>query len=121
MVHTEEIWTCTTCALPSLSNSFFENANPIGSGDLSTSTNQDTSVSIVTFLAEESIHKNTQMAIYFNCMSLLPKVDELRAVFESSKPLFIAITETWLNNSITHMEVDINGYYIERQIGILDP
>ena len=54
------------------------------------------------------------MVIHFNCRSLLPKVDELRAVFESSKPLFIATTETWLNNSITNMEVDINGYSIER-------
>ena len=106
LVHTEEEWTCTACALPSLSDSFFENVDPaIGFGDLSTSIDHDINVPLVTFLAEENIrHNNTEMVIHFNCRSLLPKVDELHAVFESSKPLFIATTETWLNNSITNME-----------------
>ena len=50
---------------------------------------------------------NTEMVMLFNCRSLLPKVDELRAAFESVKPLFIATTETWLNKDINNMEVDI--------------
>ena len=50
---------------------------------------------------------NTEMVMLFNCRSLLPKVDELRAAFESVKPLFIATTETWLNKGINNMEVDI--------------
>lgn len=57
---------------------------------------------------------NTEMMIHFNCRSLLPKVDELRAAFESVKPLFIATTETWLNKGITNTEVDISGYCLER-------
>jgi hypothetical protein len=32
----------------------------------------------------------------------------------SVKPLFIATTETWVNNGISNTEVDINGYCIER-------
>ena len=41
-------------------------------------------------------------------------MDELRAAAKSVKPLFIATTETWLNNGISNTEVDINGYCIER-------
>ena len=54
------------------------------------------------------------MVMHFNCRSLLPKVDKLRTAVKSVKPLFIATTETWLNNGISNTEVDINGYCIER-------
>ena len=53
------------------------------------------------------------MVMPFNCRSLLPKVDELRAAVKSVKPSFIATTETRLNNGINNTEVDINGYCIE--------
>ena len=36
----------------------------------------------------------TDMVMPFNCRSLLPKVDELRAAMKSVKPSFIATTET---------------------------
>ena len=42
------------------------------------------------------------------------QVDELRAVFRLSKPLFIAATETWLNNNIPDTKVNNNEYCIER-------
>ena len=60
------------------------------------------------------LNSNTDMVMHFNCRSLLPKVDEPRAAMKSVKPLFIATTETWLNNGISNTEVDINGYCIER-------
>ncbi len=60
------------------------------------------------------LNGNTDMVMHFNCRSLLPKVDELRTAMKSVKPLFIATTETWLNNGISNTEVDINGYCIER-------
>ena len=54
------------------------------------------------------VERNEELLIHLNCRSLLPIIDELRTVFELSKPLFIAATETWLNNSITDMKVNIN-------------
>ena len=60
------------------------------------------------------MHGNRELVIHLNCRSLLPKVDELRAVFHLSKPLFIAATEAWLNNNVPDTEVNINEYCIER-------
>jgi hypothetical protein len=60
------------------------------------------------------LNSNTDMVKHFNYRSLLPKLDELRAAMKSVKPLFIATTETWLNNGISNTEGDINGYCIER-------
>ena len=58
-------------------------------------------MSLVSFLAGDNTrHGNRELVIHLNCRSLLPKVDELRAVFDLSKRLFIAATETWLNNNI---------------------
>jgi hypothetical protein len=54
------------------------------------------------------------MVMHFNYRRLLPKLDELRAAMKSVKPLFIATTETWLNNGISNTEGDFNGYCIER-------
>ena len=72
-------------------------------------------MSLVSFLAGDNTrHGNRELVIHLNCRSLLPKVDELRAVFDLSKPLFIAATETWLNNNIPDTEVNVNEYCIER-------
>ena len=66
-------------------------------------------------MAENRIHKNEELSINLNCQSLLPIIDELHTIFELSKPLFIAATKTWLKNSITDMEVNINDIRVERR------
>ena len=98
LIHTDEKWTCVSCALPSLSNSFFESDGLNVSNDKPISINENPNVSNLISLAENRIHKNEELLIHLNCRSLLPIIDELRIVFELSKPLFIAATETWLYN-----------------------
>ena len=39
---------------------------------------------------------NTLWLTHLNCRSLLPRIDELRLIFETNKPFLIAVTETWL-------------------------
>ena len=49
---------------------------------------------------------------YTNCRSILPKLEELRVLASSKKPNFIALTETWLDGSISSQEVHIDSYSI---------
>ena len=50
-----------------------------------------------------------------NCRSLLPCIDELRLIFKEAKPGIIAITETWLDDSVADHEIHIAGYNIIRK------
>ena len=101
-----------------LANDIETNPGPICTPrNINASDNSDLerNMSLVSFLAGDNTrHGNRELVIHLNCRSLLPKVDELRAVFDLSKPLFIAATETWLNNNIPDTEVNINEYCIER-------
>ena len=48
--------------------------------------------------------------LYTNCRSLLPKLDSLRVEALSSRPHVIALTETWIDSSISDHEIFIPGY-----------
>ena len=50
-----------------------------------------------------------------NCRSLLPCIDELSLIFKEAKPGIIAITETWLDDSVADHEIHIAGYNIIRK------
>jgi len=52
--------------------------------------------------------------IYYNARSLLSKLDELRAISETTKPDIICIVETWLDNEITDNEVCLVNYQLFR-------
>ena len=52
--------------------------------------------------------------ILFNCRSLLHQIDELRLIFTGDHPLLIAISESWLNDTVVDPEVAIHGYQIFR-------
>ena len=52
--------------------------------------------------------------IHFNCRSLLHHIDELRLIFTGNHPLLIAISESWLNDTVVNSEVAISGYQIFR-------
>ena len=52
--------------------------------------------------------------LYFNARSLLPKVDELRALVEQKSPHIICIVESWLSESIEDNEISIGDYQIHR-------
>ena len=51
---------------------------------------------------------------HMNCRSIISHIDELRVTFKHVSPQCIAITETWLNDSIFDFEVDIAGYTVHR-------
>ncbi len=52
--------------------------------------------------------------LYFNARSLLPKIDELRALVEQKSPHIICIVESWLSESIEDNEISIGDYQIHR-------
>jgi hypothetical protein len=52
--------------------------------------------------------------LYFNARSLLPKIDELRALTLVHKPHLICIVESWLDDQILNCEVCIDNYDIIR-------
>ena len=74
--------TCVSCALPSLSNSFFESDGLNVSNDKLISTKKNPNPSNLISLAENRFHKKEELLIHLNCKSLLPIIDELRTVFE---------------------------------------
>jgi len=52
--------------------------------------------------------------VYYNARSLLPKLDELRAVSEATRPDIICIVETWLDNSVSDNELCLFDYQLFR-------
>jgi hypothetical protein len=51
---------------------------------------------------------------HINVRSILPHIDELRLIFKDNSPAVIAITETWLDDSVADSEVEIYGYSLHR-------
>lgn len=62
---------------------------------------------------DEFQHIKETFFSHLNCRSLLPIIDQIRAVFQTSNPVILAATKTWLNDTVIDMEVNINGYRIE--------
>ena len=54
------------------------------------------------------------MLVHLNARSLLQHIDELRLIFSKVFPPIIAISETWLDNSIKDSEMAIPNYSVER-------
>ncbi len=52
--------------------------------------------------------------IYFNCRSLLPKIDELRANCATYCPDVVCLVETWLCSDIINSELYIPNYNVFR-------
>ena len=51
---------------------------------------------------------------YFNARSIIPKLDELKAIVEAEQPLVVCIVETWLSVDISNNEIAIVGYQLLR-------
>ena len=61
------------------------------------------------------MHKSCPFSVlYFNSRSVLPKIDELRALCLTHKPSVVCIVESWLDDSITNNELCIENYVIIR-------
>lgn len=52
--------------------------------------------------------------IYYNARSLIPKIDELRAIAEAKHPDIICIVESWLSDEIQDNELVISNYQLAR-------
>ncbi|XP_072018361.1 uncharacterized protein [Amphiura filiformis] len=52
--------------------------------------------------------------MHFNTRSLLPKISELRCLISDAKPAAVAISETWLDESVPDNEINIQGYAVLR-------
>ena len=108
----DESWCCKRCldeAVPfhdvSSSDSVFNNsANSIFN---------TTSDHISTCKSEKQ--DNSITIIHSNCRSLLPKIDHLRLLISSHSPNVVAITETWLDSTISNSELFIPGYQLVRR------
>jgi len=53
--------------------------------------------------------------IHLNSRSILPKLDEIHLLAKSTNAAVVAVTETWLDSSVTDQEVAVPGYSIERR------
>lgn len=51
----------------------------------------------------------------FNIQSLLPKIDEVRAIVATKLSSIVCVTETWLNNSVDSSLIAIHGFDVYRQ------
>ena len=57
---------------------------------------------------------NKPWVIHIDSRSIVPHIDELRLIFRDSFPSVIAITETWLDDSVADSEVAISNYSVHR-------
>ena len=104
----DDSWCCATCwreALP------FHDCSTIHS----TSSSDDFPPSAVLASPVSSSSQNSSFSIFYsNCRSLLPKLDLLRTSVLTSSPSVVALVETWLDSSISDLEIFIPGYSIIR-------
>ena len=58
--------------------------------------------------------KRSSMIVHINTRSILKHMDELRLTFGDVYPWIIAITESWLDDSVADSEISILNYSLER-------
>jgi len=60
-------------------------------------------------------YRATPILCHLNVQSLLPKIDEVRAVvLDARRPVILGLSETWLDGSIDSGEVDIPSFILYR-------
>lgn len=115
---TSEAWCCPIC---------YNSALPFADCSSLSSCSSSTGESVLEFTGEAGFTVcesssdtfcpvNTGLSIlHTNCRSLLLKIDYLRASATTRKPDIIALTETWLDNSIYPSEFCIDNYLLTRR------
>ena len=63
---------------------------------------------------KHDFHPNKLVVTYYNARSLLPKIDHLCALVATDMPDVVCIVETWLDSSISNIEIALPGYTIVR-------
>ena len=62
------------------------------------------------FLKKKGLH-----FIHVNVRSLIPKLDEIKLLLLKRNITVLALSETWLNDSVSDSEIDIHGYVVVRK------
>ena len=62
------------------------------------------------FLKKKGLH-----FIHLNVRSLIPKLDEIKLLLLKRNITVLALSETWLNDSVSDSEIDIHGYVVVRK------
>ena len=120
----DESWCCKKClteALPlhdvSDTDSIFD-----APADSTVNTSQDSSLTPTSANGHKENRQQQSPSppkslsiLYTNCRSLLPKLDHLRLLACTQTPHIIAITETWLDTTISNSEAMIPGYQVVRR------
>ena len=52
--------------------------------------------------------------LHVNARSLIPKLSEARILMAKTKAAVLAVTEAWLDESMTDAEIEIYGYVVQR-------
>ncbi len=106
---------CHATSVSSYSTSVVNNFTTIDLHNFNSSFQSfETSVHLSTGYCVQSETKTTMSIMYFNARSLMPKLDELCVLVESSEPDIVCIVETWLGDDIEDDEIAIPGYNIHR-------
>ena len=67
---------------------------------------------------QEVIHTPTMPSclniLYYNARSIIPKMDELRALVDLQQPHIVSIVESWLSGEISDNEIHLQGYQVLR-------
>ena len=63
---------------------------------------------------EVTVKMSKSHVLYYNARSLLLKLDELRAVCEATKPDFVCIVETWLDDNVSDNDLSLSNYQLFR-------
>ena len=53
--------------------------------------------------------------LHINARSLLAKLSDARLLVRRTKAAVLAVTETWLDDSVTNAEIEIDGYIVHRR------
>ena len=102
---------CALCSLPRLSESFFTCSSSSTSPSSPLPSNCDSSPSA---LGLPSASATNFLVVHINIRSLLPHLDELKIAVRRLKPDILAISESWLDNTIRDNEISIDGYHSSR-------
>lgn len=107
---------CSECSIKSLP---FANEDPeslFGDGEGFDAASEDTHTpshatdDIFNCFKSKGLH-----FLHVNARSLIPKLSELKILVNKSKAAVLAISETWLDNSVTDSEINIPGYSVVRK------
>ena len=107
----DESWCCPDCMKQALPFHDCSNITDFSNSSFSISSSPSDKQS----LDNNRVRNNSCSIYYSNCRSILPKIDNLRAVADSQNPDILVLTETWLDATIKDHEIFIPNYSITRR------